>query len=97
MRISDWSSDVCSSDLLVVLLRERAQAVVERARECAPVDALRAVRRAQDVADGAVAVAVGRGLLTATRRRGGARTAHLRPRHALRAGAGRDVNGRANV
>src|SRR3546814_798264 len=46
---------------LVVLLRERAQAVVERARECAPVAALRAGRLGPAVPGGAVAVAVGRG------------------------------------
>src|SRR3546814_4075528 len=29
MRISDWSSDVCSSDLAVVLLRQRIQAILQ--------------------------------------------------------------------
>src|SRR3546814_5876433 len=41
MRISDWSSDVCSSDLIAFLLRPFAQvAVSELRKRCAhPVDA----------------------------------------------------------
>src|SRR3546814_2445413 len=49
MRISDWSSDVCSSDLAVVLLRQRIQAILQGV--CPAYDR---VARIEDEAPGSV-------------------------------------------
>src|SRR3546814_15746175 len=53
MRISDWSSDVCSSDLARAVTRIEDLAVLERERSGVVVGAQDPVRRA--VADGGVA------------------------------------------
>src|SRR3546814_3280341 len=50
MRISDWSSDVCSSDLVAVLVALRAVAREVHAREAAPVRGLVPLRIAVDAA-----------------------------------------------
>src|SRR3546814_7472471 len=46
MRISDWSSDVCSSDLLAQVLESLAESVSADVRACRQIEADRAKPRA---------------------------------------------------
>src|SRR3546814_16919293 len=52
MRISDWSSDVCSSDLKALTRRERHEELIDFAVE----GAVQQVQRAHEIADGKGAI-----------------------------------------